>query len=283
MLTGLSAGTLSTCALSYAADHYPYEQRGRAMGVLSMAYFAAFVVGVPLGALFAARWGWHSVFAGITMTASIALLLVLTALPEDPRRSAAPYSLNSLSAHFSKTDRFAGIVVAFLTSGGIVGFLTYVGAWLANEHSLGIERVGILFMASGFAAVVASPIAGWLADHLGKRTVIIGANLALALMFVVVARLNWGVGLILAIAALSIAASARQGPLHALTTELVGSEIRGEYIAVRNAASQLGIAAVATLSSASFDAGGFAAVSYLAAFTTLLIPISCLWLQEPGS
>jgi predicted MFS family arabinose efflux permease len=129
---------------------------------------------------------------------------------------------------------------------------------------------------------VASPIAGWLADHLGKRTVIIGANLALALMFVVVARLNWGVGLILAIAALSIAASARQGPLHALTTELVGSEIRGEYIAVRNAASQLGIAAVATLSSASFDAGGFAAVSYLAAFTTLLIPISCLWLQEPG-
>ena len=33
MLTGLSAGTLSTCSLSYAADHYPYKQRGRAMGI----------------------------------------------------------------------------------------------------------------------------------------------------------------------------------------------------------------------------------------------------------
>src|SRR5262249_39714751 len=55
MLTGLSAGTLSTCSLSYAADYYPYAQRGRAMGILSMAYFAAFVVGVPAGAVIAKR------------------------------------------------------------------------------------------------------------------------------------------------------------------------------------------------------------------------------------
>src|SRR5262245_35277737 len=57
--TGLSAGTLSTCALSYAGDHYPYEQRGRAMGILSMGYFVAFVIGVPLGAFAASRLGWH--------------------------------------------------------------------------------------------------------------------------------------------------------------------------------------------------------------------------------
>src|SRR5206468_6622703 len=48
-MTGLAAGTLSTCALSFAGDFYPYEQRGRAMGVLSMGYFVAFVVGVPAG------------------------------------------------------------------------------------------------------------------------------------------------------------------------------------------------------------------------------------------
>ena len=56
-LTGLSAGTLSTCSLSFAGDYYPYNQRGRAMGVLSMGYFVAFVVGVPAGALAAARLG----------------------------------------------------------------------------------------------------------------------------------------------------------------------------------------------------------------------------------
>ena len=62
-----------------------------------------------------------------------------------------------------------------------------------------------------------------------------------------------GTWLVVGIAALSIAASARQAPLHALTTEIVGPEVRGEYIAVRNAASQIGIAAVATVSAYAFD------------------------------
>ena len=32
-MTGLAAGTLSTSALSFAGDYYPYEQRGRASGL----------------------------------------------------------------------------------------------------------------------------------------------------------------------------------------------------------------------------------------------------------
>ncbi len=281
MLTGLSAGTLSTGSLSYAADHYPYKQRGRAMGVLSMAYFAAFVVGVPVGAVVAARWGWHVVFAGLAGTAVLIFTLLIVFLPNDPRRSTSPYSLHSLAGHFFKPDRLSGMIAAFLTSGGIVGFMTYVGAWLKDEHGIGIARIGILFMASGVAAVAASPVAGWLSDRAGKRAVIVWANFALAAMFVVIARLDWGFTLIAAIAVLSIAASARQAPLHALTTELVGPEIRGEYIAVRNAASQLGIAAIASASAYAFDSGGFKEVAYLAAFVTVLIPFSCVGLKEP--
>ena len=53
---------------------------------------------------------------------------------------------------------------------------------------------------------------------------------------------------LLTIAVLGIAASARQAPLHALTTEIVGAEVRGEYTAMRNAASQIGIATAAAIS-----------------------------------
>ena len=63
--------------------------------------------------------------------------------------------------HFRKRDRFAGMVAAFLTSGGIVGFLTYVGAWLKTTYDMGIERIGLLFMVSGVAAIVAAPLSGW--------------------------------------------------------------------------------------------------------------------------
>ena len=280
-MTGLAAGTLSTCALSFAGDYYPYEQRGRAMGVLSMGYFVAFVVGVPLGALAAARLGWQSVFGGLSVAGTAMFIVAAARLPAGQADLKFKRSHIPLIAHFRKSDRLAGMVAAFLTSGGVVGFLTYVGAWLKTSYNIGVDRIGLLFMVSGIAAVAASPISGWLSDRMGKRTVIIWSNVLLAFLFVIVARTGWGVWLMLAIAALSIAAGARQAPLHALTTEIVGPEIRGEYIAIRNAASQVGIATVATISASAFDSSGFTAVALIAAFVTLLIPICCIWLKEP--
>ena len=283
-LTGLSAGVLSTCSLSLAGDHFPYAQRGRAMGVISMAYFCAFVIGVPLAAFVASRQGWHVVFGILAAMGGLMLALTAMRLPADATRatkSAVPFSYRGLLSHFHRPERMAGVVAAFLTSGGIVGFLTYVGAWLQSERGIGIDRIGLLFMVSGLAAMAASPLSGWLSDHAGKKSVIIWANVALAVLFMVVARIESGIWLVLGIATLSIAASARQAPLHAVTTELVGPEIRGEYIAVRNAASQLGIATMATVSAYAFDSGGFAFVSIAAAAVTVLIPITCLWIPEP--
>ena len=280
-LTGLAAGTLSTSALSFAGDYYPYEQRGRAMGILSMGYFVAFVIGVPAGALAASRLGWQWVFACLSAGAGIMFVIALVSLPSQAIHEQTGAHTGGFINHFRKGDRLAGMVAAFLTSGGIVGFLTYVGAWLKTTYGIGVDKIGLLFMVSGAAAVVASPVSGWLSDHAGKRNVIIWSNIFLAFLFVIVARAGLGLWLVAGIAMLSIAASARQAPLHALTTEIVVPEIRGEYIAMRNASSQLGIATIATVSASAFDMAGFSAVALIAAFATLLIPICCIWLKEP--
>ena len=279
-LTGFAAGTLSTCALSFAGDHYRYSQRGRAMGVLSMAYFLAFVISAPAGALMAPQWGWQSVFGTLAILGAAMLVVGLWKLPKTVTAKSSTFVFSSFGSHFKKPERLAGIVAAFLTSGGLVGYLTYVGAWLANERHIELSRIALIFALSGVAAVAASPLSGWLSDHVGKRNVIIGANLLLAPVFVIVARLDWGWLLWIGIAVLGIAASARQAPLHALTTEIVGSEIRGEYTAVRNAASQVGIATAAFVASRVFDTSRFAGVSIVAAALTLLIPVTCIWLRE---
>ena len=280
-MTGLAAGTLSTSALSFAGDYYPYEQRGRAMGILSMGYFVAFVAGVPLLSLAASRLGWHWVFGCLSAGAGVMFVIALLRLPSQAAHTRPARHGGGFMDHFRKRDRFAGMVAAFLTSGGIVGFLTYVGAWLKTTYDMGIERIGLLFMVSGVAAIVAAPLSGWLSDHAGKRNVIIWSNVVLAFLFVIVARAGLGVWLVVGIAMLSIAAAARQAPLHAITTEIVASETRGEYIAMRNASSQVGIAAVATISASAFDRAGFSAVALIAAIATLLIPICCIWLREP--
>jgi predicted MFS family arabinose efflux permease len=279
LLTGLSAGTLSTLAFSYAGDHYPYQQRGKAMGIISMAYFLVFVISIPVGTFVAARFDWRWVFLGLAVAGALMAFVAVLLLPPDHRRP-GPASISSALAHFRFSDRVAGMGAAFLTSGALVGFLTYVGLWLASE-GIGIERIGLLFMVAGVAATSAAPISGWLADRVGKRAMILAANVILAPLFLVVSNLEWGLLLFLAVGALSITAAARQAPLHALTTEFVGSEVRGSYMAVRNAASQLGIAFAATASAWAFDRSGFSSVAWIAAIMTLLILPTCRWLKEP--
>jgi DHA1 family inner membrane transport protein len=280
-LTGFAAGTLSTCALSYAGDHYGFQQRGRAMGILSMGYFLAFVLGAPLGAMMIPRWGWSGIFVVLASVAVLMAILVLGMLPSDSGKRESPSWLPHFGSHFQDPARMAGIVAAFLTSGGLVGYLTYIGAWLRNDRGVSFDQLALVLMLSGIAAVAASPVAGWLSDHAGKLPVIIGANLALAPMFLVAARLDWGGLLWAAIALLGIAASARQAPLHAVTMEIVGPETRGEYTAVRNAASQVGIAVAASISAYAYDYSGFTGVSIVAAAFTILIPITCHWLKTP--
>jgi predicted MFS family arabinose efflux permease len=279
-LTGFAAGTLSTCALSFAGDHYSYQERGRAMGLLSMAYFLAFVATAPAGALIAPVWGWQSVFGSLALLGVVVLIVAAWNLPEARTTRAAQPSIPNFHVHFKKPDRLAGMAAAFLTSGGLVGFITYVGAWLEDEQQVGSRTIALVFVISGIAAVAAAPLSGWLSDHAGKRRLIIWANVLLAPLFIVVAHLKWGWLLGAGIALLGIAASARQAPLHALTTEIVGAEVRGEYTALRNAASQVGIATAATISAFVYDDFGFSGVSIVAAVFTAMIPVTCIWLRE---
>jgi predicted MFS family arabinose efflux permease len=277
--TGFAAGTLSTCALSFAGDHYSYNERGRAMGIISMAYFVAFVISAPAAALMAPRWGWQSMFGTLTVLGVVTFIIAFLKLP-DSRTHVGQVGIPGLHRHFFQSDRLAGMVAAFLTSGGLVGYLTYLTEWLTQERNIALDRVAIIFMISGIAAVGAAPLSGWLSDHAGKRNVIIWSNILLAPVFVIVARLDWGILLWVGVALIGIAASARQGPLHAITTEIVGPEIRGEYTAVRNAASQIGIATAAAISGYAYDVYRFAGASVVAAAFTAFIPVTCIWLRE---
>ena len=159
--------------------------------------------------------------------------------------------------------------------------MTYVGAWLPSERGVGVENDGSglhdLRRRSGGSVASLRMVVG--SRRQAKRHHLEPIS-CLRRLFLIVARLEWGWLLWAGIALLGVAASARQAPLHALTTEIVGPEIRGEYTAIRNAASQLGIATAAAISSYVFDRAGFTGVSVVAAAFTILIPITCIWLRE---
>jgi len=278
VITGMGASMLSLNAISYAAGFFPYRSRGWAMGSIVSSYFAALILGVPAGSWAGDRLGWHAVF-GLAAVLSLALIVPVSAflapLDRAARRPGGWALLFSARARayrqFLRGKETAGALCAsFFASGGAMGFLAFLGVWLHDAFGISGREIGLVFLASGSAALLASPTAGALSDRIGKRLQFVLSSGTLAFLLLSLPNLRWGPLLFVVFGAISMAAAFRQGPMEALVTELVGSELRGSFIAMRNAFSQLGIALAATISGILFQNWGYAAVCGLGCGANLM-------------
>jgi len=276
-LTGFAAGMLSTCSITYAADWFEYSVRGRALGLISSAYFAAPILGVPLAAQIADRYGWRWAFLAFSILA-LAIATLTLGLPKDklnpvPSSDKLRAAGRAFRSFVARRDTAAALGIAFLVSGGLVGFLTYVGQWLNGEFAVPTRTIGWVFMLGGVVALGSAPVGGIVSDRLGKRSVAIISNLILALAVALIPLFSWGPWLLVAFSVASMGAAFRQGPLTALITELVPPTQRGAFIALRNIFSQTGIGAAAFIGGLLYERHGYGAVTTLCAVMTGLVAL----------
>lgn len=276
-LTGLAAGTISTCSIAFAGDWFAYGVRGKAIGLVSSAYFAAPIIGVPLAGQIADHFGWRNVFvffsAFALIVAAFSFMLPRERLNAQPPADKVRATLRVFRGFLRRRDVVAALIIAFLVSAGLVGFITYIGQWLSDRFRIPTGSITLVFMVGGLASLAGAPLGGILSDRMGKRSVSIASNILLAVAVALVPFLPWGVWLFLVFGVTGLSAAFRQGPLTALMTEMVPTAQRGFFIALRNIASQLGIGMVAWVGGMLYEHNGYAAVTSLCAAMTMLVAI----------
>src|SRR5437867_6695124 len=285
VITGMGASMLSLNTISYAADYFPYAKRGWAMGSIFSSYFAALILGVPLGSILGETLGWNSVF-GFSAAAALVLLAATTVfLPYSPIHARPNIGDRFLSSQIrtylgllNSRGTLGSLLSSFFASAGTMGFLAFVGVWLHDDFAISGGRVGLVFLAAGAAALLASPFAGALSDRIGKRVQFVLSNLALAALLLVLPRLGWGTPLFLAFGGVSLASAFRQGPMEALITEVVLSTHRGSFVALKNSCSQMGIGLAALASGTLFETYGYGAICSFCAILTLASALSMVLL-----
>jgi predicted MFS family arabinose efflux permease len=258
------------------------------MSVVNSGYFAALVVGVPVGSILAQRLGWRSGFAAFGAIALVVFVLILALLPDDGSKTDAIAAgeietgrLDNIRAVFATTERRAAIVAAFFVSGGFVGFIYYLGSWLRNSFGLEPSKVGYVFIAVGAVSLIGSIVAGPLADRYGKRGISVISTIVLAAMLLLIPRQGWGPLLFATFLVASLSFAFRQGPLQALATELVPRQARGALVAVRTTTSQVGIAMSTAACGILYDRYGYGAVGAVSAVMTLGAGVCIYLMREP--
>jgi DHA1 family putative efflux transporter-like MFS transporter len=259
------------------------------MGWLGAVYFIAPVMAVPLGAWMAAAWGWRSLYLLLAVAGGLLGVLMRPALLTTEKSAPASSVIEILAQQFKKYPHYftnrntlGGLLLAITVSTAIAGLITYLGAWLSKTFGMSLNMIGAVFMMTGVASVFGALTGGWLADKIGKRRMIALGSFLLALILVNVKFAQNSTGVFIFCAAGGLAMALREGPFQALISQLAPASERGAYIALRNAMSQLAIAATAAICGLLFQQIGFHAVAYFAAICSLAAGALALWIEEPS-
>jgi predicted MFS family arabinose efflux permease len=279
VVAGAGAGAVSALAVASIADAVPYQRRGRAMGWVATAYFAAPILGVPVAAWVADASGWRTNYAAFAVLGCVCALAVHAWFEEGPPAPAPEARRKSYLAFLRTRSTALGAVSAFFVTGGLTGFLLFLGAFLREEVGLTLTGVGHVFLLCGVASLAGALGAGRLADRMGKLPVALGGSVALSLFLLLVPRTE-GVALYGMLGLVGLAAAARVAPLQSVVTELVPSEERGAYVALRNTLSQLGSATAALVAAALYHRG-FEYVCWLTALFSITAFALLLGIEEP--
>ena len=149
---------------------------------------------------------------------------------------------------------------------------------VATEDVLHQPARATLFpaMPAVFRAALA---AGRLSDHIGKTRVALAGSTAMV-VFLVVIPATAGFVMYAALGMVGLSAATRVAPLQSLVTQLVTSEHRGAFVALRNTLSQCGNATAAALASILYPLG-FQYICWLTAGFSAMAVVLILFIEEP--
>lgn len=249
-VTGLFGGVVGSVAFAIVADLFPLSLRGRVMGLIQTSFAASQVLGIPLSLFLANRWGWHSPFLMIVSLGLPAGIVIVTRLEPITTHLAAAPTRSPLAHLFVTATRpryLNGFAATMLLATGGFMLMPFGSTFLVQNLAIPFDRLPILYLATGIAALFAGPLLGRAADSFGKYRVFAGGTLVAIPTVLYFTRLGpVSLWLVLVLNMILWAAiTARMVGSFALNSALPDLPDRGAFMSISSSLQQLsgGVAA----------------------------------------
>ena len=185
VLSGAAAAIITPQAVATAGLMVPAHERGSAIGAVFLGFSLSTVLGVPLGSLLGAHFGWRAAFAVIGMFSLAGSAWVWLAIP----RGLYVAPMNAQAWKQLGSDPVVLLVVATTVVHGTGQFVLYSYLAPALKESLAAspQTVSLMFLWLGAAGVTGNMIGARSIDRLGAARVVI-----IAQGFILAGLLTWG-------------------------------------------------------------------------------------------
>jgi len=208
------------------------------------------VMGIPVGLFLANHFGWHAPFLMIAgVGAVVGVIIVLRLRPLDAHLDGATHRhpLKHILSTATNPRYLAGFSATMLMACGGFMLMPFGSAFSVHNLGISLDRLPLVYMATGLAAMAAGPLLGRLTDSVGKfRMLSVSTLLSCAIVLWYTGFGTTPIGLVIFVSCLMfIAITGRMVSTMAMTSAVPAPSDRGAYMAVSASMQQLagGVAA----------------------------------------
>ena len=171
IVTGLFGGVIGSIVLAITTDLFPLEMRGRVMGVISTAFAASQVLGLPAGLYLTSHWDWHAPFLAIVAIGVPAGVFIMLSMRPIVGHLALKQEHSPL-AHLIDTItepryRLAFLLVMLMPTGGYM-LMPFGTAYIVNNVGLAFGVLPVIYLVTGVTSIFVGPLVGKASDSFGK-------------------------------------------------------------------------------------------------------------------
>lgn len=247
MVTGGFGGVIGSVVFAITTDLFPFEMRGRVMGIVQTAFAGSQVLGIPAGLLLSNLWGWHAPFLMIVVVSALVGVVIMLGLrpitghldaPGGPRRASALGHLRATVGKPTYLQAFA--TTALLSTGGFM-LMPFGSAYTVHNLGIGIEKLPLLYLVTGGCTMFTGPLVGRAADQLGKfRVFTFGTALTIGMVLIYTHLGVTPLPVLIAISAtMFVGIFSRMVPSQALLSAVPTPQTRGSFMSVSSSVQQI--------------------------------------------
>jgi predicted MFS family arabinose efflux permease len=251
IVTGIFGGVVGSISFAIITDLFPYDMRGRVMGIVQTSFAASQVMGLPFGLYLSNRWGWHAPFILIVIIGILAGMMIGLRL-QPIRDHLKMQHDNNPFVHLFKTvsqrNYLQGFATTALLSTGGFMLMPFASAFNVNNLGMHLDQLPLIYIVTGGISIVTGPLVGRLSDRVGKMLIfMMGSTLAIITIAIYTRLSMVSIWTVIAVNTFMwIGVSARIISSSALMSALPKPQDRGAYMSVSSSIQQIsgGLAAV---------------------------------------
>ncbi len=201
ILMGLTAGGYHPSASSMISASAEAEKRGRALGFHLIGGNASFFLAPLVGAGIAAAWGWRVSFLGLAVPTALFGIVFYILMGRWAGASRIPrVRTDQLDVTPAPPGSMRNLVVFLLLvvfgGGASMSILQFIPLYVVKHFGVGEQTAASMLSIVFGTGLIASPLAGYLSDRIGRIRMILVASLLSGILIYLLKLVpyGWGIG-----------------------------------------------------------------------------------------